>query len=98
MKTERKALAESTAKLRMQKMKMRLDLRDDQVASINKNRQELLGKIKSLREDKNLDMEKKREEIKQLMKEQKEKMKSVLDKDQLEKLKENGPRKRKVVI
>ena len=88
MKQDRQKLHEDMARVRMDRMKLRLGLSDEQTAKLEKNRQELSGKIKAIRENNNLTEEKKREEIKSLMKQHKESMKSVLTEDQLNKLKQ----------
>jgi Spy/CpxP family protein refolding chaperone len=94
MKTEHKAMGEIDAKARMEKMKLKLGLTDEQAAKMNKNRTEMAAKMKALREDDKMDAEKKREQMKELMKKQKEQMKSILTEEQMKKLKEghkNGP-------
>lgn len=88
MKTDRKALHEVDAKARMEKMKIRLGLSDEQAAKMQKNRTEMAGKMKALRENKTLSEDKKREEMKELMKQQKEAMKSILTEEQQRKMKE----------
>ena len=50
-------------------------------------------KIKSIRENKSLSDEKKREEMKELMKKQKETMKSILTEEQMKKLQEGRKHK-----
>jgi hypothetical protein len=88
MKTDRKAMHEIDSKSRMEKMKMKLGLSDDQASKLSKNRTEMMEKMKAIRENKNLDDLKKKEQVKELMKQQKEKTKSVLTEEQLKKLKE----------
>ena len=69
-------------------MKLKLGLSDDQVSRLSKNRSEMMEKMKTIRENKDLDDLKKKEQVKELMKQQKGKMKSVLTEEQLKKLKE----------
>jgi len=60
----------------------------------------MMEKIKSLKENKSMDMLKKNEEIKILMDKRKETMKSILTEDQLKKMQEirkSMPRKRRVL-
>jgi hypothetical protein len=59
---------------------------------MEKNRKELAEKIRSIRENKSLSHEKKREEMKELMKKQKENMKSILTEEQFKKMKESKHR------
>ncbi len=88
MKTEGKARQEGMMKKRGEHMKTRLGLTDEQSARLQKSRKETGDKIKAIRENKSLADEKKREDIKEIMKGQKETMKSILTKEQLEKMKE----------
>jgi Spy/CpxP family protein refolding chaperone len=94
MKAEHKAMQEVDAKARMEKMKIRLGLTDDQVTKMTKNRTEMMEKMKALREDDKMDADKKKEQMKELMKKQKEQIKSILTEEQMKKLKEghkHGP-------
>ena len=88
MKAEHKAMQEIDAKARLEKMKLRLGLTDDQAAKMNKNRTEMAEKMKALREDDKMDAEKKKEKMKELMNKQKEQMKSILTEEQMKKLQE----------
>lgn len=100
MKAEHKAMQEVDAKARMEKMKIRLGLTDEQAEKMKKNHEEMAQKIKELHEDNKMDMEKKKEKMKELMKEQKEKMKSILTEEQMKKMQEgrrHGPGKRQVI-
>lgn len=96
MKSDRIAMHEVDAKARAEKMKIHLGLTDEQAAKIEKNRIEMSGKMKAIRENKSLSDEKKREEMRELMKNQRENMKSVLTEEQQKKLQEgrrHGPHK-----
>lgn len=98
MKTDRKAMHDVDSKARMDKMKIRLGLSDEQAAKMAKNRKEFSEKMKAIHENNSLSDEKKRDEMKALMKGQKENLKSILTEEQLQKLKEqkhkgpHGPR------
>jgi Spy/CpxP family protein refolding chaperone len=88
MKAEHKAMQEIDAKARMEKMKLHLGLTDDQVGKINKNRTEMMEKMKALRENDKMDAEKKKEQMHDLMKKQKDEMKSILTEEQMKKFQE----------
>ena len=99
-KAERKKMAEIDANARMEKMKLRLDLNDDQMARIKKQRSETLEKRKAIHENRSQDMMKKRVEMKTLIQKNKENMRSILTEEQLKKMKEIRkpmPRKRRVL-
>ena len=94
MKAEHKAMKEIDAKASMEKMKIHLGLSEEQAAKMNKNRAEMMEKMKALREDDKMDAEKKHEQMKDMMKKQKEQMKSILTEEQMKKLQEgqkHGP-------
>jgi len=100
MKMDRKKIADINANSRMEKMKLRLDLNNDQMEKIKKQRGETMEKMRSLKENKSIDMLKKKEEMKMLMHKRKETMKSILTEDQLKKIQELRkpmPRKRRVL-
>lgn len=100
MKAEHKAIQEIDTKARMEKMKLRLGLTDEQAEKMKKNHEEVTQKMKELREDNKMDMEKKKEKMKELMKEQKEKMKSILTEEQMKKMQEGRkqrPERREVI-
>jgi small-conductance mechanosensitive channel len=99
-KVDRKKMAEIDANARMEKMKLRLDLNDDQMARIKKQRSETLEKRKAIHENRSQDMMKKRVEMKTLIQKNKENMRSILTEEQLKKMKETRkpmPRKRRVL-
>ena len=99
-KVERKRMAEIDANARMEKMKLRLDLNDDQMARIKKQRSETLEKRKAIHENSSRDVMKKRVEMKTLIQKNKENMRSILTEEQLKKMKEIRkpmPRKRRVL-
>ena len=88
MKIERKKMAEIDANARMEKMKLQLDLNNEQTEKLKKQRIEMLEKMKGIRENKSIDEMKKREEMKLLMEKRKENMKSILTEEQLKKMQE----------
>ena len=102
MKTERKKMAEIDAHARMEKMKLHLNMSNDQAEKMKKHQGEMMEKMKALHENKTMDMMKKREEMKLLMEKRKESMKSILTEEQMKKMhemKRTGPphKKRKVI-
>lgn len=88
MKAEANEKQATMAKKRGERMKTQLGLTDEQSAKIDSHRKEMGEKMKSIRENKSLSDEQKKEQMKSLMKTQKENMKSILTEDQLKKLKE----------
>ena len=90
---EHKAKREANSAERMEKMKARLNLSDDQVAKMKAQRADMSSKFKAIRENKSLNDEQKKEQFKELKKQQKESMKSILTEEQMKKLKERKPRK-----
>jgi len=88
LKEEGKARREDMMKRRGDEMKTRLGLSEEQSAKMKKNHEEMMVKMKAIRDDKSLSDEKKREAVKELMKNNKESLKSILTKEQLEKMKE----------
>ena len=90
MKADRKGKAEQMGKQRSERMKTELGLTDAQSAKIESNRKEMGEKMKTIRENKSLSDEQKKEQMKELMKKQKENMKSVLTEEQLKKLKDTN--------
>jgi Spy/CpxP family protein refolding chaperone len=92
-KIEGKERHEGMMKKRGEEMKTRLGLTDEQSAKLQQNRKEVGEKIKSIRENKSLSEEKKKEEIKEIMKSQKESMKSILTEEQMQKMKEGRKHK-----
>jgi Spy/CpxP family protein refolding chaperone len=88
MKAEGKARHEGMMKQRGEKMKAELGLTAEQSAKMDKNRAEMGQKMKAIREDKNLNDDQKRDKTKELMKQQKENMKSILTKEQMDKMNE----------
>jgi Spy/CpxP family protein refolding chaperone len=73
-------------KQNLDKMKKDLNLTDDQVAALKKNRAENIQKFKALREDKSKTEEQRKAEMKEFKKQQQESLKSILTEEQLQKL------------
>lgn len=93
MKEERKGEMAARGEKRMDMMKEKLALTDEQSAKMKELHSGLSEKMKVIRENKSLEPEQKKEQIQELMKQNKEKMKSILTEDQLKKLKD-GKEKR----
>jgi len=74
------------AAARLERMKINLGLKDDQVAKIKTAQTQLREKMKALHEDESLLPEQKKAQMKALMDQQKESLKSVLTAEQLAKL------------
>lgn len=89
MKTDGIAKQKEMAKQRAERMKTNLGLTDEQSSRMESSRKEMGEKMKAIRENKSLSDEQKKEQLKELHKKQKENMKSILTKEQLEKLKES---------
>src|SRR6187431_555736 len=87
-KVERKKMAEIDAIARMEKMKLRLDLSNDQMERIKKQRTESLEKMKVIRENRSQDMMRKRVEMKSIMQKRNENMRSILNEEQYKKMQE----------
>lgn len=75
------------------KMKTQLGLTDEQSKKLKDNQAVLQGKIKSIRENKSLSEDQKREQVRAIAKEQREQLKSVLTPEQLQKMKGAGGRR-----
>lgn len=70
------------AAARMERMKLNLDLKDDQIAKIKSQQENFRSQAKAIRQNDDLLPEQKREQFKGLMAQQKESIKSVLTPDQ----------------
>jgi hypothetical protein len=86
---EQKKQMEINAQVRnaanLERMKLNLNLSDEQVAKIKSNQTALLNKMKTLHQNDALLPEQKKEEMKNLMQQQKESFKSVLTQEQQKK-------------
>lgn len=84
-----KARTKEYGKRRDARMKEELKLTDEQSAKLAENRRATMEKVKTIREDKSLTDDQRREKVKEAMKSQKEGMKRLLTEEQLKKMKEN---------
>ena len=71
---------------RLERMKIRLSLTDQQTASLKLQQQKLATEVRSIRENDNLLAYQKKEQIKQLSEKQKDELKSILTAEQLSQL------------
>lgn len=85
-----KRMQEGQAK-RFDKMKTQLGLTEEQSKKLKENQAGFQTKIKSIREDKSLSDEQKKEQVKAVFKQQQDQFKSVLTPEQLEKMKAARP-------
>jgi Spy/CpxP family protein refolding chaperone len=92
-KTDAKGRFDHMADKRMEGMKTRLGLTDEQAVQMKKNREEMQSRLKAIREDKTLSAEQKKEAFKTEMKAQREKNNSILTEDQKKKMKEMHEKK-----
>lgn len=87
-KLERKKIAAIDADARMEKMKLRLDLNNEQFGKLKSQRLETMEKMKAIQENKSMDVMKKRQEIKELLKQRNQNLKSILTEEQMKKMQE----------
>lgn len=92
LKKDGQAKREEMRKQHFEKMKTDLGLSQEQAAKMEKQRAEMDKQLKTIRENKNLSDEQRREQTKELMKQRKDNMKSILTEEQMKKLKESHPR------
>ena len=100
MREDRLSQRQAHTQKRMEIMKRRLTLTDEQSKKLTDLQSEMSGKVKTLRENNSLTQDQKKDQIRDLMKERKEKMKSILTNEQFKKLKElkrERPGRKKVV-
>jgi len=88
LKEARRGKFKAGSEKRMEKMKKRLALTDEQSSKIKGWHAEMSEKLKTLKENNSLGREEKKEQAKDLVKQNKEKMRSILTKEQLKQLKE----------
>ncbi len=79
------------AAARLERMKIDLGLKDEQVANIKASQAQMRDKAKAIHEDAALLPEQKREQMKALMNQQKENLKTVLTAEQLAKIESRKP-------
>lgn len=89
LKKDGQAKHEEMRKQHFEKMKTDLGLSQEQAAKMEKQRAEMDQQLKTLRENKNLSDDQRKEQMKELMKQRKENMKSILTEEQQKKMKEN---------
>ena len=100
MHQEGRAKQKHSSEERLEMMKDKLGLSNEQTAKIKELQSGFHNKIKSIRENESLAAADKKEQIRQVLKENHKKIESVLTEDQIEKLKElkqNRQGKKKVV-
>ena len=90
---ERKGDRKENAEKRMDRMKTRLGLTDEQTTRLKASHSDLSAKMKTIRENKSLDETQKREQVRELWKKQKDELKSILTEEQLKKLHEKQTRR-----
>jgi Spy/CpxP family protein refolding chaperone len=81
---------------RVERMKIRLDLKDEQVAKLKNIHSQMAQKMKTIRENDNLTMEDKKDKMKELAKERQEAVKALLTPEQVEKMQSFKPKKGQV--
>lgn len=88
MKAEHKANAEQHFAKKLEKMKTNLGLTDDQASKMKTQREEMMMKMKALREDSKLDRLAKKEKMVALKSQMKEDHKKIFTAEQLKKMQE----------
>ncbi|MGF2413698.1 MAG: hypothetical protein ACQUYJ_15305, partial [Ferruginibacter sp.] len=88
MKAEHKAKAEQHYAARMDKMKTRLNLSDNQVAKMKAQRGEMSAKLKAIKEDDKMDRVAKQEKLMALKTQMKDDRKKIFTAEQLQKMEE----------
>jgi Spy/CpxP family protein refolding chaperone len=88
LKQQRQQQHEMMAAKHLDKMKLKLNLTDDQVAQIKANRENIHSKIKAIKDNDNLSRTEKKEQLETLRNEKKDSFKKILTPDQLNKLEE----------
>jgi Spy/CpxP family protein refolding chaperone len=88
LKQQREQQHEAMAAKHLDKMKMQLNLSDDQVAQIKAQRQSMHEKLEAIKDNQNLSRTEKKEQLEALRTENKESFKKILTPDQLNKMDE----------
>ena len=88
LKKDRQVKHEAMAAKRMDKMKAKLNLSDDQVAKINANRQAARDQFKAIAQNDQLSRTQKKEQLMALREQNKNTFKSILTPDQISKMEE----------
>lgn len=86
MKVERQKKFDQASKERMEKMKAKLGLSEDQSAKLKQVREDAKEKMKSIRANQSLSPEEKKEQVITVFKKQRDDMKSILTPEQLKKM------------
>ena len=86
MKQDRMAKSKEMHARSMDKMKTQLNLSDDQVIKLKASHESFASKAKDIRSNQSLTQDQKKEQFKALAEQQKEETKSILTKEQLDKL------------
>lgn len=88
LKAEQKAKAEQHYAARMDKMKTKLNLSDNQVAKMKAQHAEMSAKLKAIKEDDKMDRVAKQEKLKALKSQMKEDRKKIFTPEQMQKMEE----------
>ena len=86
MKQDRMAKSKEMHARNIDKMKTQLNLSDDQVSKLKASHESFASKAKDIRSNQSLTQDQKKEQFKALAEQQKEETKSILTKEQLDKL------------
>ena len=88
MKQDRMAKGKERRQHGLENMKTQLNLTDDQVTRLKASHEAFAAKAKDIRSNTSLSEDQKKEQFKELAKQQKEETKSILTKEQLQKMQE----------
>ena len=88
MKQDRMAKSKERGEHGLQNMKTQLNLTDEQVSKLQASRESFHAKAKDIRSNTSLTEDQKKSQIKDLAKQQREDTKSILTKEQLQKMQE----------
>jgi Spy/CpxP family protein refolding chaperone len=86
MKQDRMAKNKERSQRGLEKMKTQLNLTDDQVSKLKASHEGFASKAKEIRSNASLTEDQKKEQFKELAKQQREETKSILTKEQLQKM------------
>jgi len=88
MKQDRMAKGKERSQRGLEKMKTQLNLTDDQVSKLKASHDSFAAKAQEIKNNSSLTSDQKKEQFKELAKQKKEETKSILTKDQLQKMQE----------
>jgi Spy/CpxP family protein refolding chaperone len=88
LKADKKAKKEANVAKKLDRMKTKLQLTDEQVAKLKADRERTKSQLKSIRENQGLDRLQRKEQLMALKKERKTQIESMLTTEQKEKMKE----------